>query len=117
MLSDVAVTPRRFRLGSLLARLSARARPGGTIRFGLSEPARVSVRFARARAGRGFVPVHGALRLEARAGVNLVRFQGRVSPRRSLRPGRHRLTITALDAAGNKAAPRRARFTVLAKQP
>jgi hypothetical protein len=111
------VKPRRLRLGRLLARLSARASSGGAIRFGLSEPARVGVRFARARAGRGFVRVRGALRLDARAGVNRVRFQGRVSRRRFLRPGRHRLTITARDAAGNEAAPRRARFTVLPEKP
>jgi hypothetical protein len=117
VLSDVAVKPGRFRLGSLPARLSARAGTGGTIRFALSEPARAGVRFARARAGRGFVRVRGALRLDARAGVNRVRFQGRISRRRSLRPGRHRLTITARDAAGNKAVPRRARFTVLPKKP
>jgi hypothetical protein len=117
VLSDVAVRPRRLRPGSRLPRLIARARHGGTIRFRLSEPARVRVRFARARAGGRFVRARGSLRLQAPAGLSRVRFQGRISHRRSLPPGRYRLTIVAVDAAGNRAARRRARFTVLAGKP
>jgi hypothetical protein len=114
LLSRLVVTP-RFRLGARLARLSARPVPGSFLRFRLSEAARVTLRFARLRRGR-YVTVPGAVALSARAGLNRVRFQGRLSRRRSLRPGRYRVTVAAVDAAGNRARARTARFTLLARR-
>jgi uncharacterized delta-60 repeat protein len=69
-----------------------------TVRFRLSEPARVRLRLrhgARARV----IAVNG------RAGANHVRL-------RRLVTGRYRLTVTARDAAGNAARLRRASFRV-----
>lgn len=106
VISGLRVAPRRLRLGPALARLVAR---GGQIRFRLSEPARVTLRFDSARSGwRG-----GVLRVSARAGLNTVRFAGRLSRRRSLRPGAYRLTVLAKDAAGNAAKPQRTGFALM----
>jgi hypothetical protein len=103
------VSPRRLRLGSALARLAAR---GGQIRFRLSEPALVTLRFDSSPSGRR----KGVLRLKARAGLNTVRFAGRLARRRALRPGAYRLTVLAKDAAGNAASTKRARFALLRKR-
>jgi hypothetical protein len=91
-----------LRLGSRRVRRTR----GTTIRFRLTEASRVTLTFARRR-GRRFVRV-ATLRVNGRAGLNRVRFR-----RRTLRPGRYRLTATAVDAAGNGSQPRRARFTLL----
>ena len=106
VVSRLAVSPRRIRIGSALARLSSR---GGQIRFRLSEPAHVTLRFASARTGK----LRGRLRLDGRAGLNSVRFAGRVSRRKTLRPGVYQLSIRATDAAGNRSAAKGTRFTLL----
>lgn len=106
VISGLRVAPRRLRLGSAVARISAE---GGRIRFALSEPARVTLRFTSARSGMR----RGTLRLNARAGLNTVRFAGRLTRRRSLRPGAYRLTVLASDVAGNRALPQRTRFVLL----
>jgi endonuclease/exonuclease/phosphatase family metal-dependent hydrolase len=131
--SSARVAPSRFRLGSALPRISRRTPVGTTISFGLSETARVTVAFARTHqpgrlvGGRCVAPSRrnrgrracarslpaGSLSLNGTAGPNRMRFQGRLSRRRSLRPGRYRTTITAADAAGNRSLPRTATFTVL----
>lgn len=79
-------------------------RRGGAIRFTLSEPARVELRFTR-RAGRRTRTVR--LRVAGRAGRNTVSI-----PRRRLSPARWRLTIAATDAAGNRAASAARQVTV-----
>jgi DNA-binding beta-propeller fold protein YncE len=90
-----------------------------TIRFNLSEPATVTLAVDRARRGRR--PVAGApcsirartgrrclrwFRQRARdhagaAGANAIRLRAR-----GLRPGFHRLVLSAVDAVGNASAPR-----------
>jgi hypothetical protein len=57
--------------------------------------------------------VSGSIERHATAGMNFVRFSGRIGGR-DLKPGRYVLVATAEDDAGNVAfqAPR-ARFTVL----
>jgi hypothetical protein len=111
--SGFTVTPRRFRLGSGMPRLAASARAGARIRFGLSEPAAVTLRFFRFVPGRGYVRVRPTIRLRGRQGANDVRFQGRLSRRRALRPGRYRVSVYARDAAGHRARSRAARFVLL----
>jgi PKD domain len=106
VISGLRVSPNRLRIGRALARLSAR---GGPIRFRLSEPAHVTLRFSSARSGKR----KGMLQLNGRAGLNTVRFAGRLSRRRTLSPGAYRLTAVAVDAAGNVARPGRTRFTLL----
>jgi hypothetical protein len=125
---------RRFRLGTLLPRFSQRRRTRATvISFDVSEAGRAELRFARAQRGRRvgrrcrratrrlrnrrrctrYVTVRPSLTAQVKAGVNRVRFTGRLTRRRSLRPGRHRLTILVTDAAGNRSAPRNITFTLL----
>lgn len=70
-------------------------RRGGAIRFTLSEPARVELRFTR-RVGRRTRAV--TVRVAGRAGANTV-----AVPRRRLAPATWRLTVVATDAAGNRA--------------
>ena len=50
----------------------------------------------------------------AHGGVNRIRFQGRLSRRHTLRPGRYKLTVTATDEAGSRSRARVLAFTVLA---
>jgi PKD domain len=109
VISRLRVSPNRLRIGKALARLSS---SGGQIRFALTEPARVTLRFASARTGKR----KGTLKLNGRAGLNTVRFAGRLSRRKTLKPGAYRLTVLATDAAGNRAAPKRTRFTLLARR-
>ena len=52
------------------------------------------------------------LRRATVAGRNRVAFSGKVG-RKRLKPGRHRATLRAVDAAGNRSAPRRIRFRVV----
>jgi hypothetical protein len=108
VISGLRVAPMRLPLGSALARLAR----SGQIRFRLSEPARVTLRFDPARSGRR----SGVLRLNARAGLNSVRFCGRLTARRSLRPGAYRLTALAKDAAGNAAKALRTRFVLVPRR-
>jgi hypothetical protein len=111
-----------------------RAPMGTTFRFTLSEAARVSLRIERSRPGRR---VRGSCRRPARlnrgaprcrrwtavrtffrdgaAGANRVRFSGRVLVRgraRALEPGRYRVRLQALDAAGNRSTPATIGFRV-----
>lgn len=130
----LSVSPGAFRLGGLLPRLSASRVPTGTtIRFALPEAASVTLRFDRAtsgrRSGRRCVAVTrrnrrarrctryaaaGTLTLSARAGSRRLRFQGRLSRRRSLIPGAYRLRASARDAAGSRSAIVATRFRLLA---
>jgi endonuclease/exonuclease/phosphatase family metal-dependent hydrolase len=133
VVSAPRVAPSRFRLGSALPRISRRTPVGTTISFGLSAPARVTLAFARPaqpgrwvggrcvapsqrnrgrRACRRPLPA-GSLSFNGNPGRNRVRFQGRLSRRKTVRPGRYTITITATDAAGNQSQPRSASFTVL----
>ena len=101
-----------FRRGLKLAKASAR-RVGTTIGFSLSEPARVRLSFEAIKRGGRFVAVKGGIVVNGRAGANAVRFEGRLSRRRSLRPGRYRLTVRATDAAGLRSTPARSGFRLL----
>jgi streptogramin lyase len=107
------------------------AKTGTTIRYTLSEPATVRLRFDRVlsgrRVGRRCVKPRptlrnrrrcvrfrraGSLTRTSRQGRNRVRFSGRIG-RRALRRGRHRLRVTATDAAGNRSAPKALGFRVV----
>jgi hypothetical protein len=138
VLSAVALTRRRFRVGRRPTAIeSRRRRPRGTtLRYTLSEPARlVSVEFVRLERGR--VEVSGRCawpsprlrrqrakrctrqyaaglltRHDRPAGPGAIAFSGRVGSR-PLLPGRYRAVVHALDGALNRAAPVTLKFTVL----
>jgi uncharacterized delta-60 repeat protein len=128
-----SLTHKRFRVGrgrSPFGTRRRRAPVGTTIRYRLSEAARVTITIQRARPGvrrgrrcvkprrnlRGrrctrFVRV-GRLVRESPQGRSRVRFNGRIK-RRALRPGRYRAVLRAVDAAGNKSTARRLGFRVV----
>ncbi len=60
-----------------------------------------------------YVRVRTAIRVNGKAGANRVRFQGRLTRRRSLAPGSYRLTLVATDAAKNASKRQRTSFTLL----
>lgn len=132
-ITELRVVPGRMRLGRSLPRL-ARSVSSGQIRFRLSDDATVALGFARAVPGRRvggrcvrprsgaerrctrYVRLKGAIRVRGRKGLNLVRFQGRLSRRRSLAPGRYRLTATVPGTSGRPSAAPSVRFTLLARR-
>jgi len=104
---------------------------GTTFRYRLSEAARVTFTVERAltgrRVGRRCVKPRrsnrtrrrctrhrrfGRFAQRASAGRNSKRWSGKIS-RRRLSAGRHRATLVATDAAGNRSRPRRLRFRVV----
>jgi hypothetical protein len=105
VLSRLAVTPRKFVLGTRSARR-------GGFSYKLSEPARVTIKIQRLRAGRRRTV--GRIAQNARRGANRMAFSGRLR-RRKLKPGRYLATAVAVDTAGKRSTARRVRFTVTSR--
>jgi CSLREA domain-containing protein len=120
VLSGLIAEPRVFRRGGR----------GTTFFYFLSEPARVTFRFAKTHRGRRVggrcrrqtranrsrprctrVRPLGGFTQTARAGANDRHFPGRLNGRR-LGTGWYRVTLTAVDAGQNASAPKRARFRI-----
>ena len=125
---------RRWRLGSKLPKFSRKVPTGTTISFVLSKAGTVKLAFKRAlpgrRSGRRCVAHNrrnrnarrctrkvpaGSLTFAGHAGSNKIRFEGRLTRRRTLRPGNYVLSLTA-SAEGKTSRPKAARFTVLPKR-
>lgn len=123
----------RWREGNALAKISRRHRlpVGTTFSFVLNTAAKVTFAFTqpasgRRVAGRCVAPTarnhharrcsraltRGTLTFQAHSGENKVAFQGRISRRKKLRPGRYTLVISAVGPAGS-AAPQRLTFTIV----
>jgi hypothetical protein len=126
----------RIRVGRVLPALT-HTRRRATISFTLSEDATVTLSFARKLPGRRvnrhgklhcvkpmarnrrarrctrYVAVRTRIVLRAQAGLNRVVFSGRLSSRRSLRPGAYRLTVVARDGDGASSKALRASFRLL----
>ena len=124
----------RWREGNALPQIAKKPKlpVGTTFRFALNEPAAVKLVFTqqssgRKVAGRCVPPTRrnkhkrrctrtvtvATLSLQGHAGNNSVRFQGRVSRHKKLRPGRYTLTITATDASGLHTTPQSVSFTIV----
>jgi virginiamycin B lyase len=135
-LGKLKLSAKRFRIGTKLASASA-VRTGTTIRYTLSEAATVTLSFERVSTGRKvgkrcvklkrsnrnrkrctrYAAVKPALSFANQAaGGRRIRFEGRLSRRKTLKPGVYRLTLRARDAAGNRSAGVKARVTVLPKK-
>ena len=112
LVQNVRQSTAKWRLGNRLATVS-RAKPpvGTTFSFSLSEQAAVTFSFAR-RVGRRTVTA-GRLTFAGHDGTNKVAFQGRVSARKKLKPGRYTLIITATDPGGARSAPKSLSFTIV----
>jgi uncharacterized delta-60 repeat protein len=129
VIGPVTLTPTAFAVARRATAVAA-AR-GTTIRYTLSEAATVTLEFQRAaagrRVGRACRPITartrkrrpcrryvaaGTLRRPGHAGPNRVAFSGRFG-RRALRRGAYRLTVSAVDKAGNRSTARTKRFRIV----
>jgi len=125
VIGSVGFSIRRFRAARSGAAI--RSAPVGTrLRYGLSEAARVTLRYERRTRGRRvagrcraltrrnrgratcsrWVLVRGSARHSGRAGANSLRLSGRIGGR-TLKPGVYRLRLSARDGAGNASRLRR----------
>jgi hypothetical protein len=106
VLSHLAQSHRSWRKGKKAVRHVAR---GTTFSFRLDQPASVSLAFAQKVSGRKA----GKLTVSGGAGTNRVRFRGRLSRSRSLKPGRYTVTATAANAAGLHSSAKTLSFTIV----
>ena len=133
VVSRLRLSAKRFRLGSALPQVAA-VKTGTRIRFNLSEASRVTLAFKRrvpgrrvggrcvkpkrsnraARRCRRLVSVKQKVRVTSPSGSRSIRFAGRLTRRKRLKPGPYQLTVTATDAAGNVSSPDRVKFRLLA---
>jgi plastocyanin len=91
-----AISSLTARGGRACGRRARRCKPRPTtVRYSLSEEARVTLAFAARKSGKT-----RTFRQSGKAGANTLRRSVK-----QLRPGRYRLTVTAADAAGNVSAP------------
>ncbi len=105
-------TATRWRAGNRLATTSRAKTPTGTtFSFSLNEQATVTFSFTQRLRGRTVTA--GGLTFTGHSGTNRVKFQGRVSSTKKLKPGRYTLVITATDSAGVHSAPRSLSFTIV----
>jgi hypothetical protein len=112
LVTGFRATPTLFAIGRASTPRAARAHHGTRFRYTLSEQARVSLKMQRRLRGhRARYRTVATLTRSGSAGINLVRFTGRIG-KRALRAGRYRARITAIDSAGNRSAPRTTRFRI-----
>jgi 6-phosphogluconolactonase (cycloisomerase 2 family) len=133
-LSKVSQTARRWRKGKALPHAARKKRlpVGTTFRFSLNVPATVRLAFTTRAQGRRVkrkcvrptrrnrrrprcrrTVAAGTLKFAMNPGARKVRFQGRISRRKTLGPGRYKVTITATDSLGRRSAPRSLTFTIV----
>jgi streptogramin lyase len=107
-ISKVRESAKRWREGKALPHISRKRKKvpvGTTFTLTLDQPARLVFAFK----GRK----RGSLRLRGHAGVNKVRFAGRLSKKKRLKPGAYKLTITATNAAGQRSKPAHLKFKIV----
>jgi Tol biopolymer transport system component len=135
LLTNVSLTRKRFRVVGVRVRPlpGRRLTPAGSLlRLRLSESSRVRLVFerrakgkrvnrrcvapTRARAKRPncvrFLRAGVLTRPTLAAGARRIPITGKIG-RRALKPGAYRLSVTAIDAAGNRSAVRRVNFTIV----
>lgn len=125
----------RFRVARTATAVAAvkrrRTAAGTTIRYTLSEAATVRMVVGRAQSGRRVGTscrkatralrkrkrctrylTRGTLRRASKKGTSRVAFSGRIG-RKALARGRHRIVLTATDAAGNRSTSSTLAFTIV----
>jgi hypothetical protein len=136
IISGASQTAKRWRESNTRPRISANKKKklpvGTTFSFSLNEPAAVTLSFTQPAAGR---KVHrkcvapgaknrrkprctrtilaGGFSFTGHPGTNKVRFAGRISRTKKLKPGRYTLQITATNTQGKRSAPRSLTFTIV----
>jgi hypothetical protein len=133
-LTNASQSNRRWRPGSNVARFAAAAKPpvGTTFRFTLNKAATVRFAFAQLLPGRKVngkcvaqtsrnrrrqactrsVP-RGAISFSSGTGLHTLSFQGRLTRTSKLMPGTYAPTITATDAAGQRASKTLRSFSIV----
>ncbi len=112
LMQNVRQSTARWRRGNRLVKVSRAKTPKGTtFSFSLNEQAAVTFSFTRRVRGRTVTA--GRLTFMGHEGTNKVAFQGRISPKKKLKPGRYTLLITATDPAGARSAPKSLSFTIV----
>ena len=134
-LRGLRIVPRAFAPLSRGSSIVSQRSRGATVRYTLSEAARVRFSVQRRTTGRRvgrrcvkttrrnrsrrrctrFVTVRGSFTHAGTTGANRFRFSGRVR-RRALRRGRYRLVARATDAAGNRSPVVRASFRIVRRR-
>ena len=123
-----------WREGNKLPQISAKKRPavGTTFSFSLNEQAAVSLIFAQKVTGRKVAHkcapktrkndkrrackrtvTDGTLSFAGHSGTNKILFEGRISRRKKLKPGRYTVVIEATNPAGERATPQKLSFTIV----
>ena len=130
-ISGFGVSAHTFFIGSLLPRL-ARTPVGTTISFKLSEKATVTLSYLQYASGRKkgsrcllkqrtgrrctITYTRGKLVVSGKKGLNKLRFQGRLSRSKTLKPGRYTMVISAKDPAGNVSKSQKTTLTLKKKK-
>jgi hypothetical protein len=104
------VKPKRFRMGSDLPKV---AKVGTVIKFRLNGAAKVKLKFLRIKHGR-LVP-KGGFKYKTKAGKQRIRFEGRLSKKKQLKPGKYKLVVRA-KTAGGKSKKISTKFRLLPKR-
>ncbi len=114
-ITRLRVAPTHVQIGTRLPKLvrAGVKRPLGTIRFRVSKPATVTLRFAKLTNRGKARPVKTQVRVTARKGSNRLRFAARLTRRAALAPGKYRLTAVATDATGARSKRATTRFTAV----
>ncbi len=135
VLANLAQTASVWVEGAARATVARRRPPRGTtFTFRLNEQAALSFAFTQRARGRTVSNrclaetrrnrrkrrcsrsiTAGVLRLSGHAGANSVRFEGRISATKALKPGRYTVVVTAFSASGARSAPRSLSFTIVRK--
>jgi hypothetical protein len=109
VVSNFKQTHPRWREGRALATIAAKRKPpiGTAFTFTLNQAATAKLVFSQG------AKVKGTLSMVAKAGRDTITFQGRLSRRHRLAPGRYTVTITATKAGHATSAPRKLSFTIV----
>ena len=133
-LTGASQTHKSWREGGALAQISRKRKPpvGTTFSFTLNEVATVRLDFTQSTSGRRLgskcvrrtrrnrrarkctlTTIAGTLSFTGHAGLDKVRFQGRISRSKQLKPGRYTLLISATNTAGQRSGPKSLSFRIV----